>query len=126
MEQLQLCFVEVRPENRVQRTQELVSATVRAHNAKVAHAKRSVAAEQSVKRQSHTNKPLLGRFRVAASGKLRENVEASKHPHSVDGEEGRTRDHGQQSLYILLYRQWMDAIRSPISPRTPQHIAICR
>ncbi|KIW23724.1 uncharacterized protein PV07_11902 [Cladophialophora immunda] len=131
MEPIQLCFVEGRPRKQSQRAKELVYSTIRAHNAKVAHAKRSKnAAAQTVGPPSTSTEPLITRFRIApSSGRDRErqpaeDEEALKRARDIARAAQMGHFRGKQWLYAMLHRQWMDAIWTPFSPHVPKHIAI--
>ncbi|KIW84084.1 hypothetical protein Z517_03330 [Fonsecaea pedrosoi CBS 271.37] len=130
MEPIELCFVEGRPSNPTQRAKELVNSAVRAHNAKVTHAKRSKNVAALVAgRQSASIEPLVTRFRVVPAARERDRQradeeEVSKRAQDIARAEQMGHFKGKQWLYAMLHRQWMDAIWTPFSGNVPKHIAI--
>ncbi|OAP59263.1 hypothetical protein AYL99_06561 [Fonsecaea erecta] len=134
MEPVTLCFVEGRPQHSTQREKELTNATIRAHNAKVAHAKRSknTTTTNVIERQPASTKPLVTRFRVVppSLGRDRgrqpvdEEEEALKRAQGVVHAQRRGHFQSKRWLYAMLHRQWMDAIWTPFSGNVPKHIAI--
>lgn len=130
MAPLPLRFVEVNRPNQTQREKELVTSSIRAHNAKVLHAKRGLGNQVPVESLPPSIKRFTSRFRINPrsvgedSTAVRYN-KVSKPQRSLVNEEDTEADQSRQRLFVLLYQQWKESIWTPFSGNVPKHIAIC-
>jgi len=130
MATLQLRFVEANRSNQTQRERELVASSIRAHNAKVVHARRDLGKETPAESLPPSIKKLSNRFRiiprsVTEDSKALRLGKISKPQNGLVDEEDAEIDQSRQRLFFLLYQQWREGIWTPFSGNVPKHIAIC-